>query len=148
MLICQLPIYIFLLSRNVDSIILPSSKLVCFSLHIVNVKIFFFLVTFLIYIKQHLLTFSRYACKYFPLQSHTCYLIFYWLFYLFIFKCYSFLPSFPSINPLSHFLSPCFYEGAYPPIHPPTTNTPTKQYPVQGPLAITRPKFSHPIDTR
>jgi hypothetical protein len=51
MLICQLPIYIFLLSRNVDSIILPISKLVCFSLHIVNVKIFFFLVTFLIYIK-------------------------------------------------------------------------------------------------
>ena len=51
-------------------------------------------------------------------------------------------PGFPSGNPLSHPPSPCFYEGASPPIHPPThSHLPTLALPyTKASSSLTRNK--------
>jgi len=63
------------------------------------------------------------------------------------FKCYP-LSCFPSINPLSHPLSPFFYEGLSPPIHPPLPASPPWHPPILGSRALTGPRASPPIGSQ
>ena len=57
-------------------------------------------------------------------------------------------PSFPSGKPLSHLPSPCFYEGASSPTHPPTPTSLPWHSPTLGHRAFTGSRPSPPIDAR